>query len=423
MTNLCICTDLPLEDYKGGVDRIFNLAKNVSKHGINVYLVDRSLKKSLFSLFFDGDKYYEIKNGVAKENWYPFHVRFLFAGLNKLVQEVLNKIEGLLTFSTSSAGLSYVMDPYLFVKLYFICRKERIDLIQCEFPITAPSSFIVKKLLKIPLVYDAHNVETEISWSLPNVSSTSTAITRLIENISCMVCDLIFVVSERDKKQLASWGIPEHKIEVIPNSVEVKRLSTALDGNKIRDKYKLNDKIVMVFHGLLDYPPNEEAARILAYSVLPSIVRKYPNVYLLLVGRNPPEISHANMIVTGFVENLPEYIAAADIAVVPLLKGAGTRIKILEYMACGKAVVSTIKGAEGLNLQNGRDILMTKNPDSEFIDLVFKLIEDSDLRRNIGTNARKTVELFYDWEETAQKAVQAYANLVCAHGNKTVKTN
>lgn len=402
-------------DYRGGVDRIINLAKNISKQKINVYLVDSALKKSLFSLLLDNDRYYQIKNGIAIEHHYPLRIRFLFPGLTRLVQEILNRLISLLTFTTLSvAGFSYIMDPYLIVKSYYVCRKERIDLIQCEFPITAPSSFVVKKLLNVPLIYDAHNIETELIRSLSNVSSIFAAITKLIENISCTICDSIFVVSERDKEQLTTWGIPEHKIEVIPNSVEVTKFSTTLNGNKIRNQYLLNDKIVIVFHGSLSYPPNEEAARILANSILPSILKKYPNVYLLLVGRDPPKISHPNIIVTGFVENLPEYLAAADIAVVPLLKGGGTRIKILEYMACGKAVVSTVKGAEGLNLQNGKDILMTKYPDSKFIDLVLKLIEDSDLRKNIGASARKKVELSYNWEETAKRAVRSYGKLVSA---------
>ena len=420
--NLCICTDLPLEDYKGGIDRIINLAKSVSKHKVNVYLIDRSLKKSLSSLFIDSDKYYQIKNGVVEERHYPLHIKFLFAGSTKLAQEVLNEIASLVTFSSlSEVGVCNLLDPHLIVKLLFVCKKERIDLIQCEFPVTALSSFIVKRLLNVPLIYDAHNIETERIGTMANISRTYTAMTRLIEKTSCIICDSIFVVSERDKEQLTSWGIPEHKIEVVPNSVEPNRFSTALDRSIIRNRYKLHGKFVMIFHGVLDYPPNEEATRILANSVLPNILKKYPNAYLLLVGRNPPKISSANVIVTGFVENLPEHIAAADIALVPLLKGGGTRIKILEYMASGKPVVSTLKGAEGLNLQNGKDILMTKNPDSKFIDLVFKLIEDSDLRRNIGTNARKTVELFYNWEETAQKAVQVYGKLVCAHGKKTMK--
>jgi glycosyltransferase involved in cell wall biosynthesis len=110
-------------------------------------------------------------------------------------------------------------------------------------------------------------------------------------------------------------------------------------------------------------------------------------VHFFLEGKNPPEISHPNYI-TGFVENLPEYIAAADIAVAPLLKGGGTKIKILEYMACGKPVVTTTKGAEGISVQNGIDILISKRPDSEFIDLIIKLIRDKDLKE-VEARAKK----------------------------------
>jgi glycosyltransferase involved in cell wall biosynthesis len=425
MINLCICTHASLEDYgSGGVDRIINLAKNVSKHEVNVYLIDRSIKKSLFSLLLDDDKYYEIKNGIVKECAYPLHIRFLFPGLAKLAQEILDRMICLLTFSTLSiSGLSNVLDPYLIVKSYFVCMKERIDLIQSEFFTAVPPSFVVKKLLNVMLIYDAHNVETELIRTLPNVSSLFSAMTKLIENMSCAICDLIFGVSEKDKDRFASLGVPENKIVVIPNSVEVKRYLATSNGKKVRNKYKLNDRIVMIFHGNLGYAPNEEASRILINNILPSILKKHPDTYLLLVGRDPPKISHPNIIVTGFVENLPEYIAAADVAVVPLLKAGGTRIKILEYMACGKAVVSTTKGAEGLDLQNGTDILMTKYPDSRFIDLVLKLIENSDLRKNIGTSARKKVELFYDWQETAKRAVQSYTKLVSARFAQKLSQN
>jgi glycosyltransferase involved in cell wall biosynthesis len=412
--NLCICTDLPLKENNGGVDRITNLARNISKHGVNVYLVDRSLKRSFISLFLDGDKYYEFKNGVVREHDYPLRVRFLFPGLTKLLQEIFNRIICVLTFSFSPAVcLSYVIDPYLFVKLFFVCKRERIDLMQCEFHVTVPSSFVAKKLLNIPLIYDAHNVETEIIGDMPNISSAFIAATKLVEKMSCLICDLIFVVSEKDREQLTSLGIPRNKIEVIPNSVDINTFSPTINGDKIRNQYELHGRIVLIFHGTLGYPPNEEAALMLAEEVLPSVLKRHPNVSLLLVGRNPPKISHPNIIVTGFAEDLPEYIAASDIGVVPLLRGGGTRIKILEYMACGKAVVSTMKGAEGLGLQNGHDILMSKYPDSQFVDLIFEMIEDDKLRKRIGLNARKKIESFYDWETTAKRAVQVYKAILC----------
>jgi len=419
MINICICTDLWLETYHGGIERIIKFAKHISKHGINVYLVDRSRKKSLSALFLDGDKYYKMENGILKERCYPFYIKFLFPGLIKFLQEILNKWLSLLTRTVASeVTLFYTINPYLIVKLFFVCKKEKVDLIQCEFPTTTPSSFIVKKVLGIPLIYDAHNIESERIRSMAKVSKVYISTTKQIEIISCRISDLVFVVSENDKEQLLSWDIPDSKIEVIPNSVEVDKFSTLIEGSKIRKKYKLNNKRVFIFHGSLSYPPNKKAAERLINSILPCILKKYPSAYLLLVGKNPPKTSHSNIIVTGFVKNLPEYIAAADIPVVPLLSGGGTKIKILEYMACGKAVVSTMKGAEGLNLQNEREILVSKHPDSEFIKLVFKLIEDNNLRKNIGLNARKKIELFYDWEKTAKKAIDIYRNLTCMRKKK-----
>jgi glycosyltransferase involved in cell wall biosynthesis len=393
LTNLCVCTHLPLEDCSGAADRIINLVDHVSKNGVNVYLVNRSLKKSLFSLALDDDKYYKIESGIKSECLYPLRIRLLFPGFVKLMQEILNRIVSILTISIpSEVCLSYLLDPYLIVKLFFVCKKEKIDIIQCEFPIIAPSSFIVKSLLKIPLVYDSHNVETERMKSMANVSGTYVAMTKLIEKASCILSDSIFVVSEKDKEDYTSWGISERKIAIIPNSVETQRFSPFAGDSKIRNYYKLSNKMVIIFHGNLLYTPNEEACQILAQRILPEILKHHPETYLLLVGRNPPRLSHPNIVLTGFVEKLPEYIAAADIAVVPLLRGGGTRIKIIQYMACGIPVVSTIN--------------------TEFTNIILKLVEDDSIRKKIGINARKKVELLYDWEKTAENAVQVYKDLL-----------
>ncbi len=182
--------------------------------------------------------------------------------------------------------------------------------------------------------------------------------------------------------------------------------------SKITSKYALQDKIVLIFHGALGYPPNKQAISILNDFILPSVLKNDSSVRLLLVGNNPPSVNDKNVIITGYVENLPEHIAAADIAVVPLLNGGGTRIKILEYMASGKPIVSTNKGAEGLEVENGLDILMSKNPDSEFIHLIMELIDKPELRKSIGSKARQKAELLYDWKQTGKSAFEAYVTLI-----------
>ncbi len=413
MVNLCICSNVSLDDHTGGVDRIINLAKNVSNNGVKVYLIDRTLKKSLSSILVDGDKYFEIINGKLNECPYPLYVRVIFPGVVKLGQEILNRLVSLLTFSVlSEVSVSFIIDPYLIVKLLFVCKKKKIDLIQSEFPTTVPSSFVAKELINVPLIYDAHNIESMRVASMEKVSSSLVAITKLMENVACVMSDRVFAVSEKDKEEFESWGISEQKINIIPNSVETDKFLSLSRRDEIRSTYGIKDEIVLIFHGPLCYVSNQEASKILVKDILPRIWEKNPNVYLLLVGKDPPKISNSRIITTGFVENLSDYISAADIAVVPLLSGGGTRIKIIEYMSAGKPIVSTQKGAEGLNLQNGVDILMTQQPNSEFVELILKLINDVVLRKKLGSNARNKAQQLFDWKVTSKVAVQTYYNIV-----------
>lgn len=385
---------------------------------MTVYLIDRSIKKSLSALLFDGDRYIEVKNGIFKECSYPTSLRFLFPGLIKVLQEGLNKCFSMLTRTIASeVDLSYILDPYLVAKTFFVCKKENVKLVQCEFPTTTFSSFIVKKLLNIPLVYDAHNIESvRMKGYSSGVNASYIDVTERIEVTGCQISDLVFVVSDVDRMQLLRWKIPKDKIVVIPNSTDLVEFSPLIDGTAIRSLHNLDGKIVLIFHGALGFAPNKEAIKVLLDSILPIISKENPSVRLLLVGKDPPKISNFNVIVTGCVDNLPAHIAAADLAVVPLLSGGGTRIKILEYMACGKAIVSTIKAAEGLNLENERDVLLCKYPNSEFTSLVLRAIEDSNLRKKIGQNARTKVENFYDWEKNSRKAVSVYYSLIYGRG-------
>jgi glycosyltransferase involved in cell wall biosynthesis len=340
-------------------------------------------------------------------------MRFLFPGIIKFFQETFNMIFGLLTRTNiSEVSLFTSVDPYLIVKLLFVCKREKIDLIQCEFPSTTLSSLIVKKIIDVPIVYDAHNIESERMKSNGDVSSIYLAVVRLLELVSCERCDSVFVVSEADRRTLLSWNIPSDKVHLMPNSVDLTKFSPLVDGTAVRHKHNLDNAFAIIFHGFLSYPPNREAAQLLATNVLPSILEKHPTVYLLIVGKNPPKLSHPNVILTGFVKSTAEFIAAADLAVVPLMSGGGTKIKMLEYLASGKAIVSTYKAAEGLDLENEKDVLMSKYPDAEFIQLILRCINDKNLRKNLAVNARKKAELLYDWETNAEKAVCLYQTLI-----------
>ena len=409
---ICICTHHSLrENNTGAQDRIINFAKYLSKHENTVYIVDRLMNRLNSSFIIDNDKYYVMKKGVLTEKLYPMYIRFLFPCLIKRFQMAL--LFFLKSIFGVSEGWKFVSDAFdlqLFVKLNFVSRKEKIDLIQSESPIPVFPSFLVKKLLDIPLVFDAHNIE-QVNVKRMGGNSFLVSILNMLEKFCCKVSDAIFVVSSLDQRMLVYLGVPRKKIEVIPNSVDINIFSPNIDGSAIKRKYNLQ-YFTLLFHGALDYPPNVEAVDLLNKNILPAIMEKCPNVCLLVVGKNPPNISNPNIVVTGFVKDLPQYIAAADLGVVPLSKGGGTRIKILEYMACGKPIVSTKIGSEGIEVENGVDILVSESPDSDFVDLVCKLHEDKELREKLGKNARKKVVNLYNWAKSSKKATVVYQSLI-----------
>lgn len=396
-----------MKRYGGAQDRILNFAKNLSKEGGTVYLVDRLMNKSISSLIIDDDKYYIVKNGELKEKPYPLFARFLLPGLIKRVQmALLFFLKSIFGLSEGWKHISDAFDLQLLVKLFFVCKREKVDIIQSESPIPMIPSFLVKKILGVPLILDAHNIE-QINIKRMGGNRLLIASLGKLEKFCCRVSSAIFVVSNVDKEVLISWGVPAEKITVIPNSVDINIFSPKVDGEKIRRKYQLQN-FTLMFHGILSYLPNREAVSTLVNKILPSVLERYPNTRLLIVGKNPPQVSHPNVIVTGFVEDLPQYIAAADVGVVPLLKGGGTRIKVLEYMACGKPVVSTEIGAEGIQLKHGRDILISKSVNSDFVDLICRLCEDKALREKLGNNARKRVEALYSWKKSARRAISVH---------------
>src|SRR5207253_10840240 len=131
-------------------------------------------------------------------------------------------------------------------------------------------------------------------------------------------------------------------------------------------------------------------------AIFPRIRRAVPDVSLTVVGRNPgPRVrrlaTHPGVRVTGTVSDVRPYVARAAVCVVPLRVGGGTRLKIFESLAMGKAVVSTSVGAEGLPLVAGEHFLRADDP-SDFAHAVVRLLRDRDLRRRLGLTGRRLGE-------------------------------
>jgi glycosyltransferase involved in cell wall biosynthesis len=161
----------------------------------------------------------------------------------------------------------------------------------------------------------------------------------------------------------------------------------------------------MVFTGSMDWLPNEDGMLYFVRDILPRIRREEPDVTVSIIGRAPtPAVrrlaQESGVEVTGRVDDVRPHVARGGVYVVPLRIGGGTRIKIFEAMAMGRAVVSTTIGAEGLPVRDGHDIVLADDPQG-FADAAVGLIRDAAARAALATAARQTVE-GYAWPFVAR---------------------
>lgn len=197
------------------------------------------------------------------------------------------------------------------------------------------------------------------------------------------------VCSEIDRRAIGQGA----SAWVIPNGIDI----PVSRGSRESDQ---TDPILL-FVGLMSYEPNVDAALFFAQRVLPLIQRHVPTVKFLIVGKDPtPEIRRLDngqsVFVTGTVPEVSDYLLKSTVAVVPIRFGGGTRIKILEAMAHRKAIVSTTIGAEGIEAQPGKHLLVADSPE-DFAQACTLLLKDDCLRNRLSEEGFKLVRDRYQW--------------------------
>jgi polysaccharide biosynthesis protein PslH len=217
--------------------------------------------------------------------------------------------------------------------------------------------------------------------------------------------DLVCAVSTAEATLIQSLA-PQTPVCLVPNGVHTTEF-TPHPGQESSHPH-------LVFVGTLSYAPNAEAVLHFQQCILPLIHAAIPNVHLTVVGQQPPpevlDLAGTCLTVTGTVPDVRPYLAAAQVVIVPLLQGAGTRLKILEALAMGKAVVSTGVGAEGLGLTHGRELLIADR-DEDFAALTVQLLQNRSLRRELGRQGRARVVRDYDWRQIGETYVDGLESL------------
>ncbi|PZD74161.1 GDP-mannose-dependent alpha-(1-6)-phosphatidylinositol monomannoside mannosyltransferase [Acaryochloris thomasi RCC1774] len=234
---------------------------------------------------------------------------------------------------------------------------------------------------------------------------------KTIEHRFANQANQVWLCSQADAEQFLDRYETSTQLCVVPNGVDVNFYSSVRLGNCHLPRDIAEDQQVLLFIGRYSYTPNAVAARLLLEQIFPKLQRLYPDCLLVLVGASPTQQmlatsqSAKNIWITDFVSDVRPYLALSTAVIVPLIDGGGTRLKILEAFASGRPVVSTTKGAEGLNVEDGKQILIRDSVD-ELVKGIGDLWSDSDHKGKLIERAYELVKNNYSWEANARAIIK-----------------
>jgi glycosyltransferase involved in cell wall biosynthesis len=284
-----------------------------------------------------------------------------------------------------------------------IVARKAADLCVADFVFAVPN---VPLGGGVPVVFFAHNVE-HLIWK--RLSRTGASLwqrplleiewrkLRRYEARACRDADLTIAVSPADRDLLVANA----------GGARGYAIPTGVDASYFAPNGAAEASDHLVFTGSMDWHPNDDAMRYFMNAILPAIRREIPSASLAVVGRNPGSrlaqaAEAAGVEVTGTVADVRDHVARACVYVVPLRIGGGTRLKIYEALAMGKAVVSTSVGAEGLPLVDGEHFVRADDPGA-FARAVVSLLRSPERRRALGQAGRRLVEERYSWSQVARE--------------------
>jgi glycosyltransferase involved in cell wall biosynthesis len=304
-------------------------------------------------------------------------------------------------------------------------RQFQPDVIQAELLWTAPAALWLRRRWHRPVVLMQENVEY-LKFVRFGQRSPLLRLVRWLEAWACRSADRVVALSEVDRDLMAElYGLDPSKMTIIPHGVDPDLFDFRPEGAAAaRAKLGVEPGApLLTFVGKLDYLPNARAVGYIADKIAPAVWGRYPAARFAIIGQGQEAVARYardGLLFTGFVDarpgsrpNLSDYLSASDVVLVPLDAGSGTRLKILEAAANARPILSTHIGAEGLDLADGQEILLTGAVDEVFVERTLRLLDDAGLREALRTAARERVLALYSWHAQVSKMRQVHEEL-CA---------
>jgi glycosyltransferase involved in cell wall biosynthesis len=320
--------------------------------------------------------------------------------------------------STRSFERLRVTLPALQPTLDRVLRARRFDVVNLEFPYLG--HYDLRRAppgqKPPPVIIDSHEIAYDLARQFASAggnlgrrlyAGANWRKLRREELRTYRDADGVYLCSAADERRLLDQ-VPGARTVVIPNAADVEYYQP-------RPTDPPPDGRTVVYFGLLSTVPNVDGVTHFAQDIWPRIAAAHAEARWKIIGGRPPPsllaLAGPRVELTGFVSDLRPHLAAAAVVVVPLRLGGGTRLKIVEAMAMGKAVVSTTLGAEGIEAVSGRDLLVTDEP-AAFADAVNRLLAEPALAARIGRSARRLAVERYGWSGAARTLESFYRRIL-----------
>jgi len=382
----------PLKD--GGSIGYFKCIEGYSKAGCEVTVAALNTQKH----FFDVNKIPEEVKKLADWNASYIDNRVKIAGA------FLN------LFTNKSYNISRFISTDFELLLTDLLRKKSFDVIVFESLFMMPYFDIVSRNSSALTVLRQYNIEHEIWKTLaqnernPFKKGYLNLLTNRLENFekeNINTCDMLTVLTQNDKDDLIKMGATK-PIHIAPIGIELSKFKFD----------SVSEKKISLFHlGSMEWLPNQEAIKWFIENVWNRISAKFPDLKFYIAGRGMPDsfkqLKIKNLIVEGEVEDANKFMEGKQIMIVPLFSGSGLRVKILEGMAAGKTIVSTKLGAQGIEYENCKH-LMIADTAGEFINAIEELVTNPGYAFELGRNAKTLIEEKYDNTKIIEQLLYVY---------------
>lgn len=298
-------------------------------------------------------------------------------------------------------------------KLIEILKKDKFDIVQLEMIYMAPYIETIRELSDAKIVLRAHNVEHLIweriakktkflpkRWYINHLVRTL----RNYELEAINKVDGIAAITYKD----AAFFRGETAVPVVD-------IPYGVNPEEFIPNYEVKEKPTLYHIGSMNWMPNEEGIYWFLKNVWDKVAKRNPDLTLNLAGRHTPQwlmnLKKRNVNVLGEVPDAKEFISNNDIAIVPLLSGSGIRIKIIESMAMGRTVVTTMVGAEGIQYSEYENIIIADSP-AKMVEVICKILNEPNEAKRIGWNARRLVEDLYDNKKIIERLMIFYDEII-----------